>query len=333
MMQSYKILLLSLFLTACGNDTSETIEVAEQVSITEEKPIQFISSFTATGSSGKTARIIQPALENFYGRPVEIIYNQGGRGGDIGARLAASANPDTLTLFAGTVGNVALLPSVLSTYEIEPLKDFRAVSKLTDTPDVLIVHTGLGISNLAELVDYARTSGKTLSYSYIAPLSIHRMEFVQLLDDLGIEATVDASIRGSVAAMDAVSNGSIDLAMTTAPYVAPLVEQGAVVPLAVAHFNRLPAFPDVPTMVESGIDIAHGSWSGVLVPAATSDEDLQLTYNALRAALTDPSIIAQLAELGMVANPSASPEAFADYIAEETTRLENVARQFNIRED
>jgi tripartite-type tricarboxylate transporter receptor subunit TctC len=133
--------------------------------------------------------------------------------------------------------------------------------------------------------------------------------------------------------MEAVANGSIDLAMTTAPYVAPLVEAGAVVPLAVANETRLPAYPDVPTMLESGIPIEHGSWAGAFVPAATSAEDTQQMFQALRQALTDENVIAQLAELGMVAAPSASPDAFTQYITDETARLGAVVKAYGIREE
>ena len=221
--------------------------------------------------------------------------------------MAAAADPNSTTLFVGTVGNVSLLPSVLSSYDVDPLNDFRPVTQLAATPDVLIVNAKLGISNLEDLKEYAKQN--TLTYSYIAPFSIHRMEFTQLISDLGINATVDPSLRGSGPAMEAVSNGTVDMVMTTVPYVAPMVAKGLVVPLAVAHTERLELFPDVPTMVESGINIPHGSWSGVLVPAGTSDEKIEQAYAALHYALTHPQVAAEIAEVGMVSTPSASPEA------------------------
>jgi tripartite-type tricarboxylate transporter receptor subunit TctC len=319
-----------LLATACSTETPDTIEL---LPATDIEPIHLISSFTAVGSSSRTARIIAPKIEEYFQRPVEIIYNEGGRGGDIGARMAAAASPDQLTLFIGTVGNVALLPNILTSYELDPLEDFRPITQLTVTPDVLIAHAGLGIHSIDELVAYGTEKEGEISYSHIAPLSIHRMEFLQLFDDLGLNGENDASIRGSAAAMDAVGLGTVDLAMTTAPYVAPLVEQGLVVPLVVANESRLPSLPDVPTMMEAGIAIPHGSWAGALVPAATSDEDVAAMFSALEIALTDPDIVAQIANLGMLAAPSDSPESFTAYIREETERLGGVARKFNVVEN
>jgi len=238
-----------------------------------------------------------------------------------------------LTLFVGSVGNIALLPNILADYEVEPLEDFRAVTHLTVTPDVLIANAGLGVNTLEDLVAHANESTEPLSYSHIAQFSIHRMEFVEILNALGVDAVNDESIRGSARAMEAVANGSIDLAMTTAPYVAPLVESGSVVPLAVANETRLPAYPDVPTMTESGIPIEHGSWAGAFVPAATSDADTEQMFRALQHALADENVVAKIAALGMVAAPSESPVAFAEYIAAETKRLAAVAEAYGIWEE
>ena len=322
----------ALCVVACDSKVDEQVATESSVGSAPD-PIHIISSFTEAGSSSRTIRVLAPSIEAYFERPVEIHYNPGGKGGDIGARMASSAPADQLTLFVGTVGNIALLPNVMSSYDVSPLEDFRAVTHLTVTPDVLVANSALGVNTLAELVVYAKKSTKPLRYSYIAPFSIHRMEFAEILNTLGVDAISDESLRGSAKAMDAVASGFIDLAMTTAPYVAPLVQAGTVVPLAVANETRLPVYPNVPTLKESGIAIEHGSWSGAFVPAATSDEDTEKMFLALKRALEDETVIAQLAELGMLAAPSASPQAFESYIAEETARLGAVARAYDIRED
>ena len=76
-----------------------------------------------------------------------------------------------------------------------------------------------------------------------------------------------------------------------------------------------------------------GSWAGAFVPATTSAQDTQQMFLALQNALTDEDVIVQLAELGMVAAPSASPAAFTRYITEETARLGAVAKAYGIREE
>lgn len=104
-------------------------------------------------------------------------------------------------------------------------------------------------------------------------------------------------------------------------------------PLAVANETRLAAWPDVPTMQEAGIPIPHGSWSGAFVPSSTSAENTEAVFRALERALSEDEVIAQLAELGMVAAPSASPAEFRSYIEAEQSRLGAVAQAYNISED
>ena len=321
----------ALLLASC--DAEVGVETPQGPVEEPASALHIIASFTEAGSSSQTIRILAPKLEAYLERPVEIHYNEGGRGGDIGSRMAAAAPAEQLTLFVGTVGNISLLPNILPSYTVEPLKDFRPVTQLTVTPDVLIANASLGVRYLEDLVIYADEQFEPLTYSHIAPFSIHRMEFLEILSALGIDARNDETIRGSAKAMAAVADGSIDLAMTTAPYVAPLVEQGSVVPLAVAHETRLPAYPTVPTMEELGIDIPHGSWSGAFVPAATPAMETEQIFRALERALNDNDVVAQLAELGMIAAPSASPAAFRAYIEEELSRLGAVAEAFNVSED
>lgn len=320
---------LFMLLAACGSETDSNSGSGSAAST----PLHIISSFTEAGSSSRTIRILAPKLEEYLSRPIEIHYNEGGRGGDIGARAAANSPADQLTLFVGTVGNISLLPSIMTSYDVNPLRDFQPVTQLTVTPDVLIANAGLGVSTLDELVGYADQQSAPLSYSHIAPFSIHRMEFAEILAALEIDARNDESIRGSAAAMAAVADGSIDLAMTTAPFVAPLVAAGSVRPLAVANEARLPAYPDVLTMEEYGIAIPHGSWAGAFVPAATSTADTNAIFEALVHALNDAEVIAQLAELGMTAAPSGSPNEFRAYIETEQARLGAVARAYDINED
>ena len=72
--------------------------------------------------------------------------------------------------------------------------------------------------------------------------------------------------------MAAIADGTVDLVITTSPYVSPLIESGAAVPLVVAHPQRIPLLPDVPTMLERGIDgMPSGSWGGLLAPAGAAE--------------------------------------------------------------
>ena len=293
----------------------------------QNDPMVFLTTFSEVGSSSRTATIITPKLEEYLQRSIELQYNAG-------AHAAVGAPADGTIIFISTVGNMALLPAILPSFGLDPLRDLRPVTLLTATPDVLIAHSGLGINTLDELIAYSREHPGALSYSYIAPRSIHRVEFSALLYELGIDATLDESIRGSASAMEAVANGTVDLVITTSPYVAPLVENRSAVALTVAHPTRIPLLPDVPTMLERGVtSVPHGSWAGLFVPAGTSDEHLAQVFEAVQHAMDDPFVIRQINELGMEISLSDSPEAFAAYIESESVRLKLAAEKYRIEMD
>lgn len=292
--------------------------------IAQSGPITFLTTYQEVGSSSRTASIMTPKLEEYFGRSIELVYGAG-------ARAALDVPGDGNTIFISTIGNMALLPAISPTFDLDPLTELRPVTLLTATPDVLIVNSELGVNTLDELISYSKMHPGELTYSHIAPRSIHRVEFSAVLHELGIDATLDESIRGSAPAMSAVAEGAIDLVITTSPYVAPLVDSGSAVALVVAHPTRIPLLPGVPTMLERGItSVPHGSWAGLFVPARTSDADLANVFAAMEYAMSDDSVVQQINDLGMEVSLSDSPAAFEAYIEAEGERLRAAAEKYQI---
>ena len=309
---------LFLMFVACGCVPYSGSVVAQGDAIT------LLTTYNATGFSSRTSSIMAPKLEEYFEKPIEVRFQTG-------TQVAVDAPADGSTLFVSTIGNMALLPSVSASFDIDPLTDLQPVTMLTLAPDVLIVHSGLGITSLDELIAYSKEHPGTLTYSHIAPRSIHRVEFSAILAELGIDARLDESMRGAVRAMDGVASGAIDLVITTSPYVTPLVEDGSAIPLAVAHPTRMPLYPSVPTLLERGVtSIPHGSWAGLFVPVGTSDEHTARILEAARFAMSDPEVIAQINALGMDVSLNETPAEFVAFIEAENVRLKQAADRYSI---
>ena len=293
----------------------------------QSDPILILTTYPATGSSSQATTIIAPKLEEYLGREVEIEYG-------VGVQAGVAAPADERTVFVSTIGNMALLPAISASFGIDPLRDLRPVTRLTAVPDVLIARSGLGIDTLDELLEYTRAHPGELTYSHIAPRSIHRLEFAALLNELDIDITLDESVRSSAPAMAAIADGTVDLVITTSPYVSPLIESGAAVPLVVAHPQRIPLLPDVPTMLERGIaGMPSGSWGGLFAPAGSSDEFVAQIFEAARVAMENPEVIQAINDLGMEVWPSESPEDFEAFIQGEMTRLGGAAERYGLQVD
>lgn len=116
--------------------------------------------------------------------------------------------------------------------------------------------------------------------------------------------------------------------------MAPLVKDGSAIPLAVAHPTRMPQYPDVPTLLERGVSsVPHGSWVGVFVPAGTSDDHVACFIAAVRFAMDDPSVVAQINELGMEVSLNESPEEFVAFIEAENVRLGQAVERHGLEFD
>ena len=295
------------------------------LSSAQTESVVILTTYPATGSSSTATRIIAPKLQEYLGREIEIDYG-------VGLQAGVDAPADERTVFVSTIGNMAMLPAILPAFGVDPLTDLRPVTRITAVPDVLIAHSGLGIETLDELLEYASAHPGELTYSHIAPRSIHRLEFAALLGGLGLDISLDESIRGSGPAMEAVANGDLDLVITTSPYVSPLVQSGAAVPLVVVHPERIPLLPDVPTMLERGVDgMPSGSWGGFFAPAGSSDEFVRQIFEAARFAMSDPEVIEAIGAHGMEVWPSESPEEFEQFIRNEMTRLGDAAERYGMQ--
>jgi tripartite-type tricarboxylate transporter receptor subunit TctC len=293
----------------------------------QEEPMVFLTSHSAAGSSGVAAAIMAPRIEEYLGRPIEFRYNQG-------SSAAVGDAPDGNTMLMTTIGYMALHPVWRPNYELDPLTDLRAVTRLAVTPDILIVRSGLGIDTLDELIAYAAAADEPLSYFYIAPYSIHRVELAAIFSEFDIDnVALDASMRpGPVQALAAIEAGTLDLLVVTSPYVVPLLESGAANALIVIHRERTPIAPDVPTLLEQGVTtMPYGSWSGIFVPAGTSDEDTNLIFEAIKFAVADPAVEKQINALGMEVDLSESPEEFIGFLKSEAARLNIAVDKYGLR--
>ena len=173
------------------------------LALAQTESVVILTTYPATGSSSTATRIIAPKLREYLGREIEIDYG-------VGLRAGVDAPADERTVFVSTIGNMAMLPAILPAFGVDPLSDLRPITRITAVPDVLIAHSGLGIDTLDELLEYTSAHPGELTYSHIAPRSIHRLEFAALLGELDIDVTLDESFRASAARPKGTGCGSSD---------------------------------------------------------------------------------------------------------------------------
>ena len=230
-----------------------------------EKPVTMIVVFPAGGTTDLIARTLQPALAEALGTDV-VIKNTGGGGGTIGTAEIANAEPDGYTIGIAPIGPTTTQPH-LRQLPYDTLSDLQPICRIYNSPVVLAAAKDGDFKTVEDIVAKAEAEPGSVIYGSPAPGSIPHVVMVALEQDAGIEMK-HIPFEGTAAGMKALLGGVVNIYGD----VANFVPQYDLHPIAVYNDERLPEFPDVPTMKELGHDLSYSIWGGIFAPAGTPPE-------------------------------------------------------------
>jgi len=291
------------------------------------KAVRMVIPFAPGGASDFVGRILQPSLSELLGQQV-VIDNRPGASGNIGVEVTARAAPDGYTVLLGNVGSIAINPGVFPKLPANPLKDLIAVTQVVDVPGVLVANPAFAPNSVKEFVAYAKANPGKVNYASPGSGSQNRLEMEKLRSAAGGLDMVHVPYKGGAGpAVAALAAGETHVMFVTASSAMPLIKAGRVKVLAVAAPKRLEPLPDVPTMTEAGYPTFEtGSWQGVFVPAGTPKEVVERLYAVTVKTMQAREVRERLAHGGVEVVTSASPAAFAQFVADETERWGKAAR-------
>jgi tripartite-type tricarboxylate transporter receptor subunit TctC len=282
------------------------------------RPIRLIVPFPPGGSTDILGRALGQKLAEAWGQQV-IVDNRPGAGGSIGAEAAARAAPDGYTLLMAHIGTLAVNPALYPKLGYDPAQDFAPVSMVAIVPNVLVVHPSVPAKTVTELIEYARRNPGKLNYSSGGNGSAAHlaMEYFKLQTKTDM---VHVPYKGTGPALTDLIAGQVSLTMTGAPVVMPQVQAGKLRALGVSSPKRLDAFPDVPTIAESGVPGFDATqWYGVVAPAGTPREIVARLNAEINRVMQSKELKERLLAEGAIAAPD-TPEAFAAFIGDEMRR-------------
>jgi tripartite-type tricarboxylate transporter receptor subunit TctC len=294
-----------------------------------EKPIRMIVPFAPGGGSDVSGRIIASKLSEGLGQQF-VIDNRGGAAGNIGAALAAKADPDGYTILLADTG----FSTGVSLYQkigYHPLKDFAPISLAATTPIIAVVHPAVPAKDMRGLIALAKQKpGALTSGSGGTGGSVHlALELFKLQTGTNI---THVPYKGSGPAAIDLAGGQIDTMFSTAPPVVPLIKAGKVRALAVASTERFSILPDVPTMKEAGVpQFIATNWYGIVAPAGTPKAVIDRLHELTAKATTLPDVKQRLAAVGLEPASSATPQAFGKFLSDDVERWAKVIKQAKIK--
>jgi tripartite-type tricarboxylate transporter receptor subunit TctC len=287
-----------------------------------ERLIRIVVPFTAGGPVDIVARLVAQRMAVSLKQNV-IVENRVGGGGVIGAKAVANAEPDGYTLLFGNVSTLAVLPAVTRNRDYHPARNFVAVAKVSDSPELLIVDPAFAARSVGELVAQAKANpGKfnygSSGYGNATHLVAEWFKAKTATDIVHVPYKgLSDTVTGLLGHQVIMAFGAIEGAL-------PLVADGRLRALAVTSERRFPLVPDLPTMIESGINgFVVTSFQGVLAPAGTPAAIVARLNAAINEAVASADIKARFIALGL--EPSTgSPQEFARFVAAETRKWAGV---------
>jgi tripartite-type tricarboxylate transporter receptor subunit TctC len=269
------------------------------------RPIHFIIPNTVGGTSDILARLIGARLSDAMGQPV-IVESRPGAAGRIALDHMSKAAPDGYTILLGNNGTNAIVPGAQAADD----SALVPVIKLASLAIVIAATPRLEVKSLTDAIERARRKPDSLAYASSGIGSTSHMAAALLSRRAGIKL-LQVPYAGTASAVKDVLAGEVPLIFTHLATVATLIRAGQLRALAVTGLHRTAAFPDIPTVAESGFpgfDVV--TWHGVLAPPGTPREIVMRLHAELARVVATEDMRAQLTNMGM--EPlSGTPEEFA----------------------
>jgi tripartite-type tricarboxylate transporter receptor subunit TctC len=286
------------------------------------RPVRFVVGFTPGGGVDINARLLAAKMSEQLGQQV-VVENKPGAGTNIANEYVAKSPADGYTLLF----NSAAFAVNLALYGNPPyaLRDFAPVSVFSESVNLLVVSASLPARTLQDLVAMARERPGSLNYSSAGAGTTQHMaaELFKLRSGTQI---VHVPYKGSAPALTALIAGEVQLSFSNTVAINQYVRAGRLRALAVAGARRTDLMPEVPTMKEAGVEgVEVPLWFGLLAPAATPRDVVQLLAANVAKAARSPEIRQRLVDQG--ADPVGNtPEEFARQLRDEVARWVEVVK-------
>ena len=292
------------------------------------KSIRLILAYPSGGAIDYVGRTLTQRLSETIGQPV-VAENKPGAGGNIAADIVARAPADGYTLLLTDPG-IATSPSLLSDLTYDVFKDLQTVSVVGSAPNVLIVPKKLPVDSIAALIAYGKANPGVLNYASPGIGTSTHLSGELFKLRTGIDAT-HIPYKGMATAMADIATGKVHMAFASIPAALPFITSGDVRALATTGAQRTAAFPDLPTVSESGLPgYAVELWTAIFAPAAVPRDLVARLSVEIKKALDHPDTKAAFAKVGTEPRGT-TPEEGAAFVRAEYEKWRKVITDSNIK--
>jgi tripartite-type tricarboxylate transporter receptor subunit TctC len=291
------------------------------------RPVKVVVPYPGGGTNDVLARIVGDKLQAKWGQPV-VIENRTGAGGNIGAALAAQAEPDGYTLFVSASPPLAINQSLYKqlTYKAE---DFIPITVFGAVPNLVIVRKDFPVNSVKELIDHVKKNPGKVVYGSQGSGNTPHLTANMFMTMTGTNM-VHVPYRGETLVYNDMLGGHVDVFFGNISGALALYRDGKLKVLAVTDKVRAAAIPEVPTTAEAGLPgLIAIAWYGMVGPPRMSPELQDQIAKATVEVLRLPDVQQRFRALNVepIGN---NPAEMAGYVKEDSQRWGEVIRKNNI---
>lgn len=293
-----------------------------------QREVHIIVPTSVGGGNDTMARTLTRKLGPLLGQAV-LVDNRAGANGTIASEYVAAAQPDGHTLLFGYIATHGINPA-LQKLRYDPLADFAPVGRIGYSPTLLVVNADLPVHSVQELIRLLRESPSRLSYASAGEGTVPHFAAELFKLQTGTQMQ-KMDFSGAAPAIADVAHGGAQIMFPSLFTAQPYLRSGRLKALAVAGASRLPAMPDLPTLLEAGVPgVELTQWYALFAPAKTPATVVRQLNAALNQVLTDADIVARMEADGAQVQTS-SPGELHDLLMSESERWQMVVLQAGLQ--
>jgi tripartite-type tricarboxylate transporter receptor subunit TctC len=294
-----------------------------------QKPITLVVPYPPGGVNDAVARGYANKLAIELGKPI-LIDNRAGAGTTVASNYVARAPADGYTIYAGGT-SLIINPTLTGQVQYDPNKSFELVSLMSFTPFILHVNAAFPARNMTELIAHVKANPGRFNIASSGIGATNHLIAEMLKQEADIDMT-HVPYKGGVQAGQDVASGQAQMMFSAALEAKPILATGKTRAVAITSAARSPAFPEIPTMVESTgkKEFIVTFWQGMVVPAGTPQPIVEKLQKAIAKVAADPEMIEQFRLQGVEIRASSQAE-FKDFMNREEVRWVKLIKSRNIK--
>jgi len=293
-----------------------------------DKPVKWVLSQPPGSGPDNVARILSDQLARTWAQPV-VIDNRPGGQNTIGAQAAARATPDGYTFYFATTAALTTNPLLFKQLPYDPAKDFVPVAFIARSPFALLVDANSPIRSVDELIARAKASGGKFAIGNEGPRTFSGMIARLFNARSGAGANLVPYANVGVGTQN-LMGGHVEAMVADLASTAALAKQGKLRVLATTAAKRVAGWEDVPALSEKLGNFDMVGWFAIVAPTGIPTEAVARANRDINALLSDKDTAARIATIGPIADGSLSVDEVRRFLANESARWSDIAKEIGV---